>query len=30
MRRVTAFRVDYGETAHSMYKQAFQKRTLIV
>ena len=30
MRRITAFRVDYGETAYTMYKQAFQKRTLTV
>lgn len=30
MRRVTAFRVDYGETAYTMYKEAFQKRTLTV
>lgn len=30
MRRVTMFRVDYGETAYVMYKEAFQKRTLTV
>lgn len=30
MRRVTAFRVDYGETAYTLYKDAFSKRTLTV
>lgn len=30
MRRVTAFRVDYGETAYTLYKEAFHKRTLSV
>lgn len=30
MRRITSFRVDYGETAYTMYKEAFQKRTLTV
>lgn len=30
MRRITAFRVDYGETAYTLYKEAFQKRTLTV
>lgn len=30
MRRVTAFRVDYGETAYTLYKEAFSKRTLTV
>lgn len=30
MRRITAFRVDYGETAHTLYKEAFSKRTLTV
>ena len=28
MRRVTMFRVDYGETASSLWTQAFDKRTL--
>lgn len=30
MRRITAFRVDYGETAYTLYKDAFSKRTLTV
>lgn len=30
MRRVTAFRVDYGETAYTLFKEAFTKRTLTV
>lgn len=30
MRRMTSFRVDYGETAYTLYKDAFQKRTLTV
>ena len=30
MRRVTSFRVDYGETAYTLYKPAFKKRTLTV
>ena len=30
MRRITSFRVDYGETAYTLYKEAFQKRTLTV
>ena len=30
MRRLTAFRVDYGETAYTLYKEAFSKRTMTV
>lgn len=30
MRRVTAFRVDYGETAYTLFEEAFTKRTLTV
>lgn len=30
MRRITSFRVDYGETAYTLYKEAFHKRTLTV
>ena len=30
MRRLTMFRVDYGETANSLWKEAFAKRTLTV
>lgn len=30
MRRITSFRVDYGETAYTLYKEAFSKRTLTI